>query len=64
MLISSRNEGVSAVTKEMKPAAVDDVIGAMEEIAPPKLAENWDNVGLQVGDGRWDVRREVRAALS
>jgi putative NIF3 family GTP cyclohydrolase 1 type 2 len=28
---------------------VKDVIKIMETIAPPKLAENYDNVGLMVG---------------
>ena len=47
---------------ERKQAAVRDVARAMAEIAPAHLAESWDNVGLQVGDGRWIVRR-VRVAL-
>ena len=29
---------------------VRDVIQAVSEIAPPRLAESWDNVGLQIGD--------------
>lgn len=29
---------------------IDDVIRAMESIAPPSLAADWDNVGLLVGD--------------
>ncbi len=29
----------------------------MEKIAPPDLAEEWDNCGLQVGDTSWPVRR-------
>jgi dinuclear metal center YbgI/SA1388 family protein len=36
---------------------VKDIIGAMNTIAPPDLAESWDNVGLQVGDPGWEVRR-------
>lgn len=35
---------------------VTDVIGIMESIAPSFLAEDWDNVGLQVGQGDWPVR--------
>lgn len=29
---------------------VSDIIDAMERLAPPALAENWDNVGLMTGD--------------
>ena len=36
---------------------VNDIIGAMNTIAPSHLAESWDNVGLQVGDPKWKVRR-------
>lgn len=28
----------------------------VEELAPPELAEEWDNVGLQVGDRNWPVK--------
>ncbi len=38
-------------------AAVSDIIELMDIIAPLCLAEEWDNVGLQVGDRRWTVRR-------
>ena len=37
--------------------AVSDIIDIMDHIAPPFLAEEWDNVGLQVGDRRWAVRK-------
>jgi len=36
---------------------VAQLIRAVEEIAPPELAETWDNVGLQVGDPSAPVRR-------
>ena len=36
---------------------VSDVISAMERIAPPQLAEEWDNCGLQVGAEHWPVRK-------
>lgn len=36
---------------------VADIIRVMEKIAPPQLAESWDNSGLQVGDGGWPVRK-------
>src|SRR5271163_1539992 len=29
---------------------VADLVAAMDEIAPPRLAQPWDNVGLLVGD--------------
>jgi dinuclear metal center YbgI/SA1388 family protein len=34
-----------------------DIISIMENIAPPYLAEEWDNVGLQVGDKNKEVRK-------
>lgn len=33
------------------------IAGIMEAIAPKKLAEDWDNVGLAVGDGSAEVNR-------
>lgn len=36
---------------------VADVAAIMAALAPPELAEEWDNCGLQVGDPRWPVRR-------
>jgi dinuclear metal center YbgI/SA1388 family protein len=36
---------------------VGDVISAMEIIAPPQLAEEWDNCGLQIGSRQWPVGR-------
>jgi dinuclear metal center YbgI/SA1388 family protein len=45
---------------EMTPrrqCRVRDVIQAVSEIAPPRLAESWDNVGLQVGDPGRPVTR-------
>ena len=37
-------------------ASIGDIIKAMEIIAPGWLAEEWDNVGLQVGKKNWPVR--------
>jgi dinuclear metal center YbgI/SA1388 family protein len=37
-------------------ATVADFINVMELIAPRKLAEDWDNVGLQVGQLDWEVK--------
>lgn len=34
-----------------------DLITMMERIAPPSLAEAWDNSGLQIGSGEWSIRR-------
>jgi dinuclear metal center YbgI/SA1388 family protein len=36
---------------------VTDIIKVAERIAPPVLAEAWDNVGLQVGHPEWPVKR-------
>jgi dinuclear metal center YbgI/SA1388 family protein len=38
-----------------------DVARAVEAIAPSALAEEWDNVGLQVGDPQGEVRRALVA---
>jgi len=43
-------------------ATVAAIIDLMETIAPSRLAEKWDNVGLQVGKAAWPVKR-VRVAL-
>ena len=38
-------------------ATVAEIIEIMNQLAPPLLAEEWDNVGLQIGDLRQPVRR-------
>ena len=38
-------------------ATVAKIIKIMDRLAPPRLAEEWDNVGLQIGDPRLPVRR-------
>ncbi len=38
-------------------ATVAQIIKIMDQLAPPWLAEEWDNVGLQIGDPRLPVRR-------
>ncbi|MCK5203798.1 MAG: Nif3-like dinuclear metal center hexameric protein [Desulfobacterales bacterium] len=38
-------------------ATVGQIIKIMDQLAPPWLAEEWDNVGLQIGDPRLPVRR-------
>lgn len=37
--------------------ALDSIIELLEQVAPPALAENWDNVGLLVGDRARKVKR-------
>ena len=37
-------------------ARVRDIIKVMQSIAPPSFAEEWDNVGLQVGEKDWAVK--------
>lgn len=36
---------------------VKDIMGVMEGIAPKKLAESWDNVGLAIGDPEKEVKK-------
>lgn len=36
---------------------VEHIMKCMEEIAPPELAESWDNVGLMVGDSKKEVKK-------
>ena len=38
-------------------ATVAKIKQIMDQLAPPLLAEEWDNVGLQIGDPRQPVRR-------
>ena len=38
-------------------ATVEKIIKAMEVIAPIRLAETWDNPGLQVGNSTWSVKK-------
>ena len=41
----------------MKTAKISDILGIINKIAPPSLAESWDNPGLQVGDPAAHVSR-------
>ena len=36
--------------RRTRPVTVGDVTRVLDEIAPPVLAQSWDNVGLLVGD--------------
>ncbi|MBB76799.1 MAG: Nif3-like dinuclear metal center hexameric protein [Planctomycetaceae bacterium] len=38
-------------------STIDDVSEVLRSLAPPYLAEEWDNVGLLVGDGKRSVKR-------
>ncbi len=38
---------------------VDDLAQFLDDFAPPRLAEEWDNVGLLVGDRRRTVTRAM-----
>jgi dinuclear metal center YbgI/SA1388 family protein len=38
-------------------ATLADIIKIMETIAPAHLAEGWDNVGLQVGETSWPIKK-------
>jgi putative NIF3 family GTP cyclohydrolase 1 type 2 len=41
--------------EDLLVATVADIVKTMEKIAPPWLAEKWDNVGLQIGQKEWSV---------
>jgi len=36
---------------------LSDMIGILDSLAPPSLAEEWDNCGLQLGDLSWPVKK-------
>ncbi|MBE0598672.1 MAG: Nif3-like dinuclear metal center hexameric protein, partial [Desulfuromonadales bacterium] len=36
--------------KTERPARIQDLLGLVNALYPPQLAEPWDNVGLQAGD--------------
>jgi len=36
---------------------IADIVRAVDNLAPFRLAEEWDNVGLLLGDAAWPVRR-------
>lgn len=45
--------------KKAAGAKVADFVAAMEAIAPTRLAQDWDNVGLLVGDADQTLRRAL-----
>ena len=38
-------------------ATVAQFVRILDHLAPPRLAESWDNVGLQIGNRNWPVRK-------
>jgi dinuclear metal center YbgI/SA1388 family protein len=44
-------------TIEKKAVRVEDIACLLEQIAPARLAQAWDNCGLQVGSFRWEVKK-------
>lgn len=36
---------------------LSDIIDILDNLAPPSLAEEWDNCGLQLGDLAWPVTK-------
>jgi dinuclear metal center YbgI/SA1388 family protein len=42
---------------EVECVKVRDILAKIDLVAPFKLAEGWDNVGLMVGDPQWEIRR-------
>jgi len=42
-------------------ATVNDILNAIESIAPKALAEEWDNICLQIGCRQWPVKRVLTA---
>lgn len=44
-------------SKGSQQVSVADLIEVMEQLAPPSLAEAWDNCGLQVGAQQWPVKK-------
>lgn len=55
--------GSTRESTKKRPGAVTvrEVVSAMDEIAPPSLAQSWDNVGLIVGDLDAPARRVLLA---
>jgi dinuclear metal center YbgI/SA1388 family protein len=44
-----------------RQVTVDDIVSLLEEMAPPHLAESWDNVGLMLGRRTQPVHRVLLA---
>lgn len=39
------------------PATVGQFVRILDRLAPPRLAESWDSVGLQIGSHHWSVSK-------
>jgi len=50
------NEKSNRVMVPKMNVKIADIIKVMEGFAPSRLAEEWDNVGLQIGQKEWPVR--------
>ena len=44
-------------------AALKEIISLIEEIAPLRLAESWDNSGLQIGDPEKEIKKIISKSL-
>ncbi len=58
----AKSEKAEKAEKIKKDITVLDIIALMDQIAPVRLAEDWDNCGLQCGNPDWPVR-QVTVAL-
>lgn len=47
--------------KKQPVARIQDLLGLLNSLYPPALAEEWDNVGLQVGDPTAELQRVLIA---
>lgn len=46
---------------KQRTARIQDLVGLVHSLFPPSLAEDWDNVGLQVGDPAAELHRVLVA---
>ena len=53
--------GEGYATGPMAPTTVADWLTVLDELYPPAWAEEWDSVGLQVGDRTWPAVRALVA---
>jgi dinuclear metal center YbgI/SA1388 family protein len=45
------------MARKTRPTTVAEVAAALDQLAPPELAQSWDNVGLLVGDRAADCQQ-------
>ena len=48
---------------KQKTACLADIIGLLNRLCPPDLAEDWDNVGLQVGDPKAKIEKILNSEI-